>query len=87
MISFHTVSKLPVSKHSKLQGMCKVRVIPCAETLHLVSKAVQLVILTQQGFTGCILGPPSLADLAWQHQCFLCGQAFPAQEPRIRLHK
>lgn len=87
MISFHTVSKLPVCRHSKLEGMCKVRGILSAETVHLVLKAVQLVILTQQGFTGCILRPLSLENLAWQHQCFSCGQAFPAQEPRIRLHK
>lgn len=87
MISFHTVSKLPVCRHSKLEGMCKVRGIPSDRTEHLVLKAVQLVILTQQEFTGCILGPPSVANLAWQHQCSLCGQAFPVQDPRISLHK
>lgn len=87
MISFHTVSKLPVCRHSKLEGMCTVRGILSDETVHLGLKAVQLVILTQQRFTGCILGPPSLTNLAWQHQWSLRGQAFPVQAPRIRPHK
>lgn len=60
MISFHTVSKLPVCRHSKLEGMCKVRGIPSDETVHLVLKAVQLVILLSRDSQAAFWGLPPL---------------------------
>lgn len=87
MISFHTGSKLTVCRYFRLEGMCFVRGILSEEKAYLVLKAVQLMMLIQQGFAACISMPHSLTYMVWQHWCFPFSQAFPTQEPRIKFHK